>query len=92
MKDHYATLGIAPDATLDSIKSAYRKKAVQYHPDKNSATDAMARFIGVKEAYEVLSNLEQRKAYDEYRQRSLIDDPLPVAATIFESYIQSVIQ
>ncbi len=90
MKDHYAMLGIAPDATLDNIKSAYRKKATQYHPDKNPEPAAMARFIEIKEAYEVLSNQEQRKIYDELRHRSLIEDPLPVAAAIFESYIQSI--
>lgn len=89
-RDHYATLGVSPNATPDSIKAAYRKKATQYHPDKNPSPDAAARFRAVQEAYEVVSNPERRKAYDDYRQRSLIEDPLAVAREISEKYIQEV--
>ena len=92
MKDHYATLGIAPDAMLDVIKAAYRKKAAKYHPDKNPLPEAMVSFIAAKEAYDVLSDQNQRKIYDDYRQRSLIEHPLPVAIEIFGNYIKSVIQ
>ena len=76
MQDHYATSGISPNATPDLIKSAYRKKAAQFHPDKNSSPDAPTRFREVQEAYEVLFDIERRKAYDDFRHRSLIDDPL----------------
>lgn len=92
MRDSYQILGISPAATTDLIKAAYRKKAAQYHPDKNQSQDAPTRFREVQEAYEVLSDPERRKAYDEYRQRSLIEDPLSVAWDISGKYIQDVLR
>lgn len=92
MQDSYEILGISPIATADSIKAAYRKKAAQYHPDKNQSPDAPVRFREVQEAYEVLSDPARRKAYDEYRQRNLIEDPLAVARDISEKYIQDALQ
>ena len=91
VQDHYARLGVASSATNDVIKAAYRKKAAQYHPDKNPSLDAAARFREIQEAYEVLSNVERRKTFDDYRQRSLIEDPVPVAREISEKYIQGII-
>jgi DnaJ-class molecular chaperone len=91
MQDHYAKLGVSPIATQDLIKAAYRKKAAQYHPDKNPSPDAAARFREVQEAYEVISDVERRKAYDDYRQRSLIEDPLSVARDISGKYLQGVL-
>ena len=90
MQDHYATLGISPNATPELIKTAYRKKAAQFHPDKNASLEAPARFREAQEAYEVLSDADRRKAYDDFRHRSLIEDPLPVAQQIWETYIQEV--
>lgn len=90
MQDHYATLGISPNATPELIKTAYRKKAAQFHPDKNASLEAPARFREAQEAYEVLSDADSRKAYDDFRHRSLIEDPLPVAQQIWETYIQEV--
>lgn len=92
MQDHYQKLGVSPSATADLIKAAYRKKAAQYHPDKNASPDAAARFREAQEAYEVLSDAERRKAFDDYRQRSLIEDPLAVAQDISAKYIQDVIK
>ena len=92
MQDHYEKLGISPGATADLIKAAYRKKAALYHPDKNQSADAPLRFREVQEAYEVLTDAERRKAYDDYRQRSLIEDPLLVAQEISGKYIQDVLQ
>ena len=89
-QDHYARLGVSSAATPEAIKAAYRKKAAQYHPDKNPSADAAARFREVQEAYEVLSDADRRKAFDDYRQRSLIEDPLPVAREIAAKYIQEV--
>ena len=76
MRDYYALLGVAPDASADVIKAAYRKKAAQYHPDRNPSPDAAARFREVQEAWEVLSDGGRRTDYDDNRRRSLLADPL----------------
>jgi hypothetical protein len=61
MKDYYGLLGVAPDASAEIIKSAYRKKAAQFHPDRNPEPDAASKFRAVQEAYEVLADLDRRK-------------------------------
>ncbi len=91
MQDFYARLGIPPNATPELIKAAYRKSAARYHPDKNPSADAATRFREVQEAYETLSDLDRRQAYDDHRQRSLVDDPLAVAREISSKYIQDAI-
>jgi molecular chaperone DnaJ len=64
-KDYYAVLGVPRDATEETIRSAYRKLARQYHPDVSTeATGAPERFKEVTEAYEVLSDAERRQRYD----------------------------
>ena len=66
-KDYYASLGVAKEANADEIKKAYRKLAVQYHPDKNqSDPEAEEKFKEAAEAYAVLSNSEQRQRYDRF--------------------------
>lgn len=91
MKDYYAQLGLSPDATVESIKSAYRKKASQFHPDRNPDPDAARKFREAQEAYEVLANVERKKAYDDSRRRSLIDDPLGAARQIWANIIDKAI-
>ena len=66
-KDYYATLGVASDVDEDALKKAYRKKALQLHPDKNKEPDAEERFKEVAEAYEVLSDAAKRRQYDAQR-------------------------
>lgn len=69
LKDHYRTLGLTANATADDIKKAFRQLAHQYHPDKSNMDDNSAAilFRDVQEAYQILNNPLQKKAYDEQR-------------------------
>ena len=63
--NYYETLGVDRTAPLDDIKKAYRKLALQYHPDKNPDNkEAEDAFKNIAEAYDVLSDTEKRKQYD----------------------------
>ena len=66
-KDYYDILGVERDADPKTIKKAYRKKAVQYHPDKNPDNpEAEAKFKEASEAYDILSNGEKRSNFDRF--------------------------
>ncbi len=65
-KDFYEVLGVAKGSSKDEIKSAYRKAALKYHPDRNKAPDAEEHFKEINEAYEVLSNDQKKSAYDQF--------------------------
>lgn len=66
-RDYYEVLGIAKGASAEEIKKAYRKMAIQYHPDKNPGDKASEeKFKEVSEAYEVLSDATKRQQYDQF--------------------------
>ena len=66
-RDYYEVLGVEKTATADEIKKAYRKKALQYHPDKNPGDkEAEEKFKEAAEAYDVLSNPDKRARYDQF--------------------------
>lgn len=65
-KDYYKTLGVARNATADEIRSAYRKLALKYHPDRNPGNKAAEeQFKEINEAYQVLSDPQKRARYDQ---------------------------
>ncbi|MBA3678919.1 DnaJ domain-containing protein [Candidatus Saccharibacteria bacterium] len=63
-RDYYEILGVSKGATQDEIKKAFRKKAIELHPDKDTGDEAKFKELG--EAYEVLGNTEKRQAYDQF--------------------------
>ncbi len=71
-RDYYEVLGVSKDSSAAEIKKAYRKLALQYHPDRNPEDpDAESKFKEASEAYEVLSNPEKRRIYDMYGHEGL---------------------
>jgi DnaJ-class molecular chaperone len=91
ISEHYAALGLKSDANLADIKKAFRQKASQFHPDRNTDEDAPARFRAAQEAYDVLSDDAKRQAYDDNRRRNLLDDPAHTAREIWHSYFQQLL-
>jgi len=91
MQDHYAALGLTSSASATDIKKAFRQRAAQTHPDRNPSPDAAQRFRAVQEAYDVLSDEEKRKTYDENRRRGLLDNPLETAREIWQNYLKTVL-
>jgi hypothetical protein len=93
-KDYYGILNVSSTATAEDIKKAFRKLALQYHPDKNNnATAATAKFNEIKEAYQILSDRKKRTAYnfERYAQNPKqvfrpiafsIDDILPLCVKL----------
>jgi len=69
----YDLLNVKPDATADELKKSYRKLALKYHPDKNSAKDAAETFKQISMAYEVLADPKKRELYDKGGEQALKD-------------------
>jgi len=65
-RDFYEVLGVSKTAAAADIKAAYRKMALQYHPDKYKAADAEEKFKEINEAYQVLSDDKKKQAYDQF--------------------------
>ena len=66
-RDYYEVLGVARNASPDDIKKAYRKLAMQFHPDRNPGNkEAEAKFKEATEAYEVLKDDQKKAGYDQY--------------------------
>ena len=72
MADFYAVLGVPRDASDDDIKQAYRRLAMQWHPDRNAgAKEAEEKFKTITEAYDVLRDPQKRAAFDRYGEAGL---------------------
>lgn len=75
LKDYYAILGLAFDASSEQIHFAYRREALKWHPDKHPDQDTMDRMKEINEAYSILSNCETRERYDrEYSLYHMVRD------------------
>ncbi len=73
-RDYYDILGVGKDASAEQIKSAYRKLARKYHPDVNKESNAAEKFQEATEAYEVLSDAQKRKQYDQFGHAGVSGD------------------
>lgn len=82
--DHYLILGVSEDASLETIKAAFRRLALKYHPDRNAGNaEVVELFASIQKAYEVLSHPEKRRAYDISRSgRQRANFPPAVAHTV----------
>lgn len=65
-RDYYEVLGVPKDSSKQEMKRAYRKLAMEYHPDRNKSPDAEEKFKEISEAYAVLSDDEKRRQYDQF--------------------------
>lgn len=65
-KDYYQVLGVNKNSTPDEIKKAYRKLALEHHPDRNKSKDGDKKFKEVTQAYEILSDPQKKQAYDQF--------------------------
>lgn len=65
-RDYYDILGVSKNASKDEIRKAYRKLALEWHPDRNKSSNANDKFKEINEAYEVLSDARKKETYDQF--------------------------
>jgi len=91
-KDYYRTLGVTENASNGEIKKAYRKLAMQYHPDRNSGNEKWAneKFKEINEAYGILGDPQKRKQYDQFGTIGNVGDIFssPFTTTTFQEMMK----
>jgi len=85
LENLYAILGVAPNATDEEIKKVYRSLAMRYHPDRNDAPGAQARFQAVSKAYEILSDRAKRDDYNQSLNHRIVLDADAEAYALWRS-------
>ena len=88
MENLYNVLGVAPNASDDEIKKVYRSLAMRFHPDRNQAPGAEARFKSVTKAYEILADPAKRAEYDQSVNHRIILDAEAEAYELWRSLFQ----
>ncbi len=83
MENLYHVLGVAPTATTDEIKKAYRSLAMRHHPDRSTDVNAQARFNAIKSAYELLADVKKRAAYNQSLNNRIVLDSEREARTLW---------
>lgn len=87
IKDYYRILEIEPESDIEVIKRAFRRQASKYHPDVNHRPDASEKFEAVVEAFDVLSNEQRRRQFDEIRGRETgLELVYPEEEIVFEEW------
>ena len=85
LENLYNILGVPPTASNEDIKKAYRSLAMRHHPDRNTQTNAEARFNAIKLAYETLSDPQKRAEYNYSLNNRIIIDPQNEAKNLWDS-------
>ncbi|MBR9845919.1 MAG: DnaJ domain-containing protein [Algicola sp.] len=86
--NYYTVLKIDTSADLDTIKKAFRREIALYHPDKNKSEGAKAHFNLLVEGFDILSNPEKRKAYDDMLERSTTNKPILIEQKKQQQYTE----
>jgi DnaJ-class molecular chaperone len=89
-QDPYDVLGVASSASAADIRQAFRRLAARWHPDRNPAPEAAARFRDAQAAYELLTDDERRRAHDRMRVRRLLDDPAATARAMLDARLREI--
>ncbi|HEY0664488.1 MAG TPA: DnaJ domain-containing protein [Gallionella sp.] len=88
MENPYTILGVAPNATTDEIRKAYRSLAMRHHPDRNQDASSELRFNAIKTAYELLSDPKKRADYNQSQNNRIIIDPEDEARDLWHSLFE----
>lgn len=83
MENLYHILGVAPNATADEIKKAYRSLAMRHHPDRSAAANAQSRFNAISAAYALLSDPKKRAEYNQSLNNRIVVDSEHEARTLW---------